>query len=147
MRILLANLKHLYQRRYLWFAYAFLGLMLWLSLALSAGDVRERFALIWLVPAIAGILVGGESRDVISRPFARCLPGHPQAVRRVVFLVGPAVMVVMVIVMILRLLILPYDVTFVGGPALWIGVAIVVAWALFGAACFYRTRNRSLAGS
>ena len=91
MRILLANLKHLYQRRYLWFAYVFLGLMLWLSLVSSAGDVRERFALIWLVPAIAGILVGGESRDVINKPFARCLPGHPQAVRRVVFLVGPAV--------------------------------------------------------
>jgi hypothetical protein len=41
-----------------------------------------------------------------------------------------------------------YDgVRLIGGPVLWIGVTIVFAWTLFVAACFYRTRNRSLVGS
>jgi hypothetical protein len=34
-----------------------------------------------------------------------------------------------------------------GGPAPWLVVAIALAWMLFAAASFHRTRNRSLVGS
>jgi hypothetical protein len=89
MRILLANLKHLYQRRYLWFGYAYVGFLLFLPS--SDRDSQETFALVWLGTVFSGILVGGTSREVINKPFVRCLPGHPPAVRRVVFLTGLAV--------------------------------------------------------
>lgn len=89
MQVLLANLKHLYQRWYLWPAYAFLGLVL--LQPLSDKDSPDAFVLVWYVIFLAGILMGATSREVLNRPFVRCLPGHPQVVRRVVFLIGLAV--------------------------------------------------------
>lgn len=89
MRVLLANLKHLYQRWYLWLAYAFFGLILFQPL--SNKDSPEAFALVWYVTVLGGIVIGRTSREVLNKPFVRCLPGHPQVVRRVIFLTGLAV--------------------------------------------------------
>jgi hypothetical protein len=86
MRILLANLKHLYQRRYLWFAYIFLAVMLIWALGWPGDD--EVLALVWLLASFGGILMGGTTRDVMNKPFVRLLPGHPRVVRMVIFLVG-----------------------------------------------------------
>jgi hypothetical protein len=73
----------------------------------------------------------------------------PQRLHLAVFvaipILAPAVSAVMFVV-ILWLWTL-HDVRLVGGLALWIGVAIVFVWMLFGAACFHRTRNWSLIGS
>ena len=63
----------------------------------------------------------------------------------ILILIQPAAVAASVII--LWLWILHDEVRLVGGPALWIGVAVVFAWTLFGMACFHRTRNRSLAGS
>ncbi len=91
MQVLLANLRHLYQRRYLWFAYLFCTVLMLPGPLVH--DSREELVFVWLMALLSGILVGGTSKDVINKPFVRCLPGHPQAVRRVVFLVGLTVSV------------------------------------------------------
>ena len=89
MRVLLANLKHFYQCRSLWFAYAYLGLLL--LLPSSDKGSQEAFESVWLGIALSGLLVGGTARSVINKPFVRCLPGHPSVIRRVVFSIGLAV--------------------------------------------------------
>jgi hypothetical protein len=89
MHVLLVNLKHLYQRRYLLLVYVFLGLVL--LQPLSNKNSPDAFVLVWYVTFFAGILIGGTHREVFNRPFVRCLPGHPQVARRVIFLIGLAV--------------------------------------------------------
>ncbi len=80
MRVLIANLKHLYQRRHLWSVYLFLGLM-------AAGS-REEPGFVWFFVGLSGASMGWTSRELMSKPFARFLPGHASATRAVVFLIG-----------------------------------------------------------
>lgn len=91
MRVLMANLKHLYQRQDFWTVYTFIGLLLW---PLSGSDSQDAHASLWLLAVLTGAVVGGISRGVINKPFARCLPGHWTAVRRTTFLVASAVGIV-----------------------------------------------------
>ncbi len=91
MRVLIANLKHFYQRRHLWLAYLYFGpVLFW---AFSADSSEDYLTYMWLSAGFSGMLVGATSRDVMNKPFARFLPGHPSTVRMVVFLIGLAVSV------------------------------------------------------
>ena len=92
MRVLIANLKHLYQRT---------GLLdrLYVHWPAAVALVGQRFSgrsCIALASRRAhrGCCGGGISRGVINKPFARCLPGHWTAVRRTTFLVASAVGIV-----------------------------------------------------
>jgi len=80
MRVLIANLKHLYQRRHLWFAFLFLGVIVIGS--------REEPGFVWFLFGYSGVAMGCMTREVMNKPFARFLPGHPAAARMVVFLTG-----------------------------------------------------------
>ncbi len=98
MRIVLANLGHLYQRRGLWIVYAGLGLIVWLVMekALSAPTEGEGLFGGFLVCSfLGGPLVAALQMETASKPFSFCLPGHRDAVRGLVFLVGLAVSVVL----------------------------------------------------
>jgi hypothetical protein len=94
MGVLLANLKHLYQRRGLWIVYAGLGLVGWFAVegALSAPTGGNGlFGGFLACCFLLGLLVGTIQMETASKPFSFCLPSHRDAVRRLVFLVGLAV--------------------------------------------------------
>jgi hypothetical protein len=87
MDILIANLKHLYQRRVLWMVYAFLGF--WCFMAIGqwmhqpeAGSGETTAVVIAAV--VAGWIAAEMQMGVLVKPFAFCMPGHRQAVRKFV---------------------------------------------------------------
>jgi hypothetical protein len=80
MRVLAANLKHLYQRRALWLVYLFLALPM-VGMVVGAASARRSAAptlLLFLFTflAVIGLLFGTCQREVASRPFAFLLPRH-----------------------------------------------------------------------
>jgi len=91
MNILTANLRHLYQRRGLWLFYAFLGLLVLLSIMAALGNPRAgKGQFIWFI-AIAfliGFITVALAIDVLTKPFSYCLPGHRKTVRRLIFWIG-----------------------------------------------------------
>jgi hypothetical protein len=91
MRVLLANLKHLYQRRLCWFFYVLFGWMLWSGS--STGYVDEQLGIVWMFALVSGMSAGFSVMEVMSKPFICLLPAHPPAARKVVFIIGFAVSV------------------------------------------------------
>ena len=93
MTILQANLKHLYQRRGL----LILGMLLLAFgvLMVATGIVGGRIARkdgAFALPAywmlIVGMFLAAQCMDVLTKPFAYCLPGHRPLPRKVLFYVG-----------------------------------------------------------
>ena len=79
MCVLVANLKHLYQRRGLWLVYAGLGLIVWFAVekALSAPTEGEGlFGGLLVGSFLGGLLVAALQMETASKPFSFCLPGH-----------------------------------------------------------------------
>ncbi|MBN1509338.1 MAG: hypothetical protein JW955_21005 [Sedimentisphaerales bacterium] len=88
MSILAANLRHLYQRRGVWLGYAMLAFFICISIMVPLGDPvagEGKFigliALALMVGAVATVL----QMEIMTRPFAFCLPGHRQVVRKFIF--------------------------------------------------------------
>jgi hypothetical protein len=98
MRILLANLKHLYQRRGLWIVYAGLALVVWFWSAFSVTKGQVPFGGFLLGSFLLGVLVATLQMETSSKPLSFCLPGHRRAVRRLVLLVGLVVSFVFLLV-------------------------------------------------
>lgn len=91
--ILTANLKHLYQRRGLWLAYALLGCFIAMGIALPLDEPRAgqgHFIGLVVLAFIVGALVATVQVEVLAKPFVFGLPGHRQMVKRFVFSVGIA---------------------------------------------------------
>jgi hypothetical protein len=92
MGILLANLKQFYQRHSLYWVYVPLGLFLFFGVllpSLKEMPVSEGGLAGLLIPAfLVGVMVGAMQIEVVSKPFSFCLPGHRDAVRRLTFLIG-----------------------------------------------------------
>lgn len=88
MSILAANLKHLYQRRGVWFWYVFLLCQMPMILMPSKFD---RYLGYLVVSLLMGILAGGLQKDILTRPFSFCLPGHRRIARAFVFWIGGVV--------------------------------------------------------
>ena len=95
MRVLLANLKHFYQCRPLWFFYICMGVVIWPGLVLARMGVdlgvQQGYTLsviVWPLLFVAGAIVCLMQFGTASRPFAFTLPGHRQVVRRLVFGAG-----------------------------------------------------------
>ncbi len=89
IRILLANLRHLYQRRGLWLVYAVLVPVIGLWVSAGLKDQGQGLLGGFLLGSFPlGLLVATLQMETASRPFSFCLPGHRDAVRRLVFLVG-----------------------------------------------------------
>lgn len=94
MSILVANLKHLHQRRELWLVCALLGLSAFVCTALmldprAAG--KGAFVCILFLMFIVGFLVAMLSLEVVAKPFSYCLPGHRKVARMFIVITGAAV--------------------------------------------------------
>ena len=101
MGILAVNLKHYYQRRGLWFWYVIIACQLpvfFMSALDNKESVsffeRDSFMPFWVL-AMASLLPGTAIwvmlKETISKPFTFCMPGHRQVLRKVVFLIGSVI--------------------------------------------------------
>lgn len=99
MRVLLANLKHFHHRHSLYWVYVPLGLFLFFEVHLpsikelpaSEGELARL-----LIPAfLVGVIVGSMQMEVVSKPFSFCLPGHRAMARRLVFVMGIVISLVL----------------------------------------------------
>jgi hypothetical protein len=88
MRILQANLKHLYQRRALWWWYLF---MLGFMPLMLMPFIIDRYLGYLVISFLVGSLLAGLQRDILAKPFSFCLPGHQQISRRFLFWTGAVV--------------------------------------------------------
>jgi hypothetical protein len=91
MRVLLANLKHFYQRRGLWIAYVGLTIVAWFMVQWvlpTPGKEGGVFGGFLVCSFLWGLLMATTQMETASKPFSFCLPGHRDAVRRLVFLAG-----------------------------------------------------------
>ncbi|MHC4518202.1 MAG: hypothetical protein ACYTAS_06420, partial [Planctomycetota bacterium] len=90
MRVLIANLKHLYQCRGMWAQYAGLGVSVLIWWLLGFFDIGGSVGLgaCMMVNLLLGICIGGLEVPMLARPFAYCLPGHRRTPRRVMLVVG-----------------------------------------------------------
>jgi hypothetical protein len=91
MRILTANLKHLYQRRGLWLVYAFLGFLSFAAIVAplehpEAG--KGHYMGLVLLAFLIGFFAAALQREVLNKPVSYCLPGHRKVVRRFIFVIG-----------------------------------------------------------
>lgn len=93
MSILTINLRHLYQRRGLWLAYAMFAFFVLISKAVpldeptaGEGTFIGLIVLAFLVGMTAAVL----QIEILTKPMAFCLPGHRQVVRKFVLAVGIA---------------------------------------------------------
>lgn len=114
-----ANLKHLYQRRALWFWYAFIGFafgfpMVTFALFTEPRAGTGRFCFFLAVSAAAGLLAASLQKEILSRPFSHVLPRHWTIPRPFILLVG------VVLNALLGLLFLNY-------PGLTLGQALLAA--------------------
>lgn len=78
MSILMANLKHLYQRRTLWLVYGFLGLIVFVYIAAGPDDPavgKGQFIGFVLLSFIIGLLAAVLPLEVVTKPFSYCLSG------------------------------------------------------------------------
>lgn len=95
MGILIANLKHLYQRRGAWFAYLCILCMVLLALLpfwlTKIGLKHDRYLGFLLVSFWAGVFSGVMQRDVLVKPFSFCLPGHRRIPKLFIFCVGSVI--------------------------------------------------------
>jgi len=101
MTILQANLKHLYQRRSLWFwnilfALAAAGFCI-VPLTDSTPEKGE-FVLYLIICLPLGIITAGLQQEILTKPFAFCLPRHRTMPRRFIFLVVATVSIILSLV-------------------------------------------------
>lgn len=86
MTALTANLKHLYQRRGVWLWILYLLCMS--PVFVIMGINNDRFMGYLLISFFGGLLTGSLQKEILSKPFSFCLPGHNQIPRRLILWVG-----------------------------------------------------------
>ena len=91
MSVLGMNLRHLYQRRVLWVGYLLFGFMALASVAdrLDFGAAGEgEFVGLVALALLVGMCAAVLQMEIMSKPFAYCLPGHRLTVRKFIFAIG-----------------------------------------------------------
>jgi len=91
MSILKVNLKQFYQRRGLWLAYIILGCLIFASIAIPLDRPKAGEGLFIGLIALAfliGLFAAMLQMEILTKPFAFCLPGHRQMVKKFIFSIG-----------------------------------------------------------
>lgn len=105
MSILKANLKHLYQRRGLWFLYGLICLTvsaLIVAIVSSTSPKKGVFvALVVIFSSLAGLFACSMQIDTAIKPFSFCLPGHRRVKRQFLLVVAIATNLVFALIFLL----------------------------------------------
>ncbi|MBW8015495.1 MAG: hypothetical protein FVQ82_04850 [Planctomycetes bacterium] len=105
MSILKANLKHLYQRRGLWFLYGLMCLTLpALILAIIGSSGPKKgvcVSLVVIFSSMAGLFACSMQIDTAIKPFSFCLPGHRRVKRQFLLIVAIATNLVFALIFLL----------------------------------------------
>ena len=88
MSILTANLKHLYQRRSVWFWYVLLLCQTPMILMPSFLAKSDRYLGYIIFSLLVGVMAGGLQKDILTKSFSFCLPNHRQIPRTFIFWIG-----------------------------------------------------------
>jgi hypothetical protein len=91
MSILTINLKHLYQRRAIWLLCSFLGFFVCASISIPLehpGAGKGQYIGLVALAFVVGLLFAVLPKEILSKPFSYCLPGHRKVPRKFVFCVG-----------------------------------------------------------
>lgn len=91
MSILTVNLRQLYQRRGLWLAYVLLGFFIWMGIMVAMDDPAAgagKFIGLVVFELLVGLLAAVQQMEILTKPFAFCLPGHRQMVRKFIFVIA-----------------------------------------------------------
>ena len=121
--ILTANLRHLYQRRGLWLAYAMFAFFVCVSVGVPLGEPTAgegRFIGLIVLAFLIGMAAAVLQAEILTRPMAFCLPGHRLNVRTFVLRVGIVANLVAAWL-------------FLGYPGLPFGWRVLVLWSAFSA--------------
>ena len=105
MGILAVNLKHYYQRRGLWLWYIFIASQVAIVLVpvlegkfsetFITGKNRMLYFACLMVTFMPGLIVGTMQKEAMSKPFMFCMSGHREVSRKVVFLIGGVISVLL----------------------------------------------------
>jgi len=88
MNILSANLKHLYQCRGLWFWYVILLCVTPAVLMPFLSPEDEGFIGYLILSFFAALITTSLQKEILSKPFSFCLPGHREIPRQFIFRIG-----------------------------------------------------------
>lgn len=89
MKILAANLRHLYQKKYSSFYAMLFAMPPAVFMVGMLDDGRGGFVAMSAIAMLSvGMLLGSLSLDVLGRPFSYCLPGHRKVPRQFLFIIG-----------------------------------------------------------
>jgi len=94
MSVLTMNLRPLYQRRVLWFVYIVFGFFVWVSVCVPLFDREDpeggagKFVGLVVFQFLVGLWAGVMQMEILTKPFAFCLPGHRLTVRKFIFLIA-----------------------------------------------------------
>lgn len=92
MDILTANLKHFYQHRGAWSGYLIILCLVPVALLpLFFTKFDDRYLGYLLISFWTGVFVGNMQRDVLTKPFSFCLPGHRRIPKLFIFWIGGVV--------------------------------------------------------
>jgi hypothetical protein len=94
-RILLANVRHFYQHRGLWPYYYMLIFFSWRLFALRPTEQEQAWFWYVNINLMAGLVAGTLQREVLSKPFTYCLPGHRFTPRRLIIAIGVVLNIVL----------------------------------------------------
>lgn len=88
MTILTANLKHLYQRRGAWFWYLYLVCLTPVFVIMGVTSTSKRFMGYLFISFFSSMIVTSIQKEILSKPFSFCMPGHNLIPHKVFFRVG-----------------------------------------------------------
>jgi len=136
MSILKANLKHLYQRRGLWFVYAIILMSvpaLISKIVMNEGTDYQKglFVVVFILSNVVGLFVCSMQIDIAVKPFSHCLPGHRRVKRQILFAVAVTTSLLFSLIFLLYpnvtvgdKLMAVFAAFFAGMTSFWIGVLI-----------------------
>ena len=138
MTILTANLKHLYQRRGLWFVHGLIALLIYVlffSPVISDTPGKAPFFILVILSNLVGIYACAMQTEIAVKPFSFCLPGYRRVRCHFLFIIGVVVNLLFIFVFLrypglLETDSLPLVIAaafFVGLISYWIGVVLAFA--------------------
>ena len=133
MTILTANLKHLYQRRGLWFVHGLIAFTSWLLI--FSQPEKAPFLILVVFSNLTGLIACAMQTDIAVKPFSFCLPGHRKARRQFLFIVAIAINLLFALVFLRypgvdeasNIFLVITAAFFVGMICYWLGTAVAFA--------------------